>query len=111
MNLNLNIGTSVFKREAKSIEQVTNQLVTNGWTQTGSLGNRVKYFENSRLSITVVDGAIGTLIFPSGPVRGRIFGDSGLMANQTSVIGAGSDTNNDTQKQDKQVEGRVNQLT
>lgn len=109
--LDLNIGSSVMKREAKPIDQVTNQLKRNGWTQTGSLGNKIKYFENSRLSITVVDGPMGTLILPSGPIRGRLFGDSGLMVNQSSVIGAGAGSADNTENQDKQVRNRVDQIT
>jgi len=109
--LNLNIGTSVFKREVKSMEKVTNQLKRNGWEQTGSLGERVKYFENSRFNVTVIDGPAATVVIPSGPIRGRLFGDSGLMANQTSVIGAGSDTGDNMTKQDSQAKEKVNQIT
>ena len=109
--LDFNIGTSVFKREVKSIEEVVNQLKSNGWSQTGSLGNRIKYFENSKLNITVVDGVGGVLVFPSGPIRGRLFGSSGLSLNQTSVIGAGSNTSSGIEKQNKQVSERVEDIT
>ena len=109
--LNLNIGTSVMKREAKDIDEVTSQLRRNGWEQTGSLGDRVKYFENSRINITVIEGPMGTVILPSGPIRGRLFGDSGLMANQTSVVGLGADTGDDTTRQEQQARRKADQIT
>lgn len=109
--MNINIGSSVFKREAKSMDEVTNILKRNGWSQTGSLGSRVKYFENSGLSVTVVDGPMGTLIIPSGPIRGRMFGNSGLMTNQTSVIGAGADSNSQKENQNQQAGRKLEQHT
>lgn len=109
---NLNIGSSVLKRETKPYDEVLSQLRRNGWTQTGSLGDSVRYFENSGFSITVVDGPMATLIMPSGPVRGRVFGNSGLMANQTSVLGMGSDSSEkERENQNKQASNKVQQIT
>lgn len=109
--LNLNIGMSVMKRETKDIDEVTNQLKRSGWEQTGSLGDRVKYFENSKMSITVIDGPMATLIVPSGPIRGRVFGDSGLMVNQTSVVGLGADTGDSRDRQEQQASRKADQIT
>lgn len=109
--MDLNLGSSVFKREAKSMDKVVSRLKEEGWSETGSLGSRVRYFESSGISITVVEAAMGVLIFPSGPLRGRVFGDSGLNVNTTSVIGAGSNTDNDKEKQDRQASRKANQLT
>lgn len=88
--LNLNIGTSVVKRESRPTEEVVAQLENDGWEMTGSIGgDRVLYFEKSGINITVMEGPMGTLVFPSGPVRGRLFGNSGLMAGKKSVLGTG----------------------
>lgn len=109
--MNLNLGSSVLKREVKDINEVINQLQRNGWSQTGSLGDSVRYFENSGMNITVIDGPMATLIIPSGPIRGRVFGDSGLVANQTSVIGAGANSGDDSANQEKQARNKVQQIT
>lgn len=87
--LNLNIGSSVVKRETRPLEEISQQLREDGWTQTGSIGERILYFEKSGINITVMKGAMATLVFPSGPIRGRVFGDSGLMFGRASVIGTG----------------------
>lgn len=109
--MNLNIGSSVFKRETKTITEVADRLRRNGWQQTGSMGEKILYFENSGMSLTLVDAPMATLIFPSGPIRGRIFGDSGLDINQISVIGAGADTGSNGENQNRQARDKVEQLT
>jgi hypothetical protein len=73
-----NIGSSVVRRDSRSLSRVHTELSSNGWVQSGSLGDSIVYMENSGFSLTLVRGAAGTLVFPSGPVRGRLFGSSGL---------------------------------
>lgn len=90
--MELNLGTSVFKREDRPAEQVIRLLSQNGWSRTGSIGDRVTYMENSGINITVIQGAAGTIIIPSGPIRGRIFGDNNRFFSNVSVIGAGRNT-------------------
>lgn len=86
----INLGTSVLKREAKSIEDVAARLRRAGWEETGSVaGGRVRYFEEAGINITAVQGVFGTVIMPSGPVRGAIFGEDAVSLNRTSAIGAG----------------------
>lgn len=73
------ISSSVIRRDSRSRPAVMKELKNNGWSRTGSaLGGRLIYMENSGFSLTVVDGPAGTLVVPSGPIRGRVFGDSGL---------------------------------
>lgn len=93
------------------MEDVVKQLKRNGWEQTGSLGERVLYFENSRIGITVVDGPMGVLVMPSGPIRGRVFGDSGLQINQSTVLGAGSSSSDPEKNRDKAAASRQGQFT
>lgn len=108
---NINLGLSVFKREAKDVQDVLSTLQSNGWSQTGQILNgRVTYLENSGFSITVIDGPAGTAIIPSGPLRGKLFGDSGAEFSRTSVIGAGGSNNNDDQV-GQQVSDRGGELT
>lgn len=72
----INIGFSVFKREAQSIQDVVTHLQQNGWSVTSSIGdNRIVYLENSGVNITAVKGPLGTVVIPSGPIRGRMFGE------------------------------------
>lgn len=92
--LNLNFGSSVFKREAKSKMAVERHLQREGWEKTGDIGDRISYFESSGINITVVDGPMGTVILPSGPVRGTIFGVDNKLFSESSVIGAGADNEN-----------------
>lgn len=54
------------------------ELESNGWVKTDNLADRVHYLENSGFSLTVIDGPLGTIIVPSGPIRGRLFGTSGF---------------------------------
>lgn len=109
--LNINIGSSQLKREARDVEVVIKKLKRNGWTQSGSLGDRVLYFENTGMSITVIDGPMGTLVVPSGPVRGRLFGSSGLRINKNSVLDLSSDSDTDKDRQEKQAKRRNERLT
>lgn len=105
--LNLNIGTSVFKRESKSIGDVESRLVSDGWEKTGSTaGGRIRYYEKSGINITALSGPAGTVIMPSGPVRGMIFGtEDAVGINRTSVIGAGSvETEENVQTRERQGE-------
>lgn len=88
--LGINVGSSILKRETRTLDSITEQLQADGWVQTGSLGNRVRYFEKTGFNITAVEGPFGTVVVPSGPVRGRLFGsNSGLRANREGVIGTG----------------------
>lgn len=107
---NVNFGSSVLKREAKPMDEVANQLKRNGWEETGSIGSRARQFENSGLSVTVVDGPMATLVIPSGPIRGKVFGSSGLEANQTSVIGAGAGSSDSSNGQEEKIQKRTDQL-
>ena len=86
----LNFGTSVLKREGKSIEKVDQRLTNAGWVRTSSaLNGRVRYYELAGINITAVGGPLGTTIMPSGPVRGAIFGDDAVGFSSVSAIGAG----------------------
>lgn len=107
----MNIGSSVLKREAKSMDKVTDQLKRNGWSKTGEIADHAEYYENSGMSITVIEGLTATLIIPSGPIRGRVFGNSGFQLDDTSVIGAGADSGTDEEIQNRKAERKVNQIT
>jgi len=42
-------------------------------------GGRIHYHENDAgMNLTLVDGPRAVSLFPSGPIRGRLFGTSGL---------------------------------
>lgn len=101
--LNLNIGSSVVKREGKTLEQVESIYLNKGWTKTGEVaGGRVLYFENAGINITVISGAMGVLIVPSGPVRGRIFGEEAVTLNmeepEAAVVQSEAEDNTVDQK-------------
>lgn len=93
----LNVGGSVVKREVRDTQEVINKLSQDGWNKTGSRGDVVTYMEKSGINLTVVDGPVGTLIFPSGPFRGSFFGQDVNVLSRTSTIGlgaVGSDSSN-----------------
>lgn len=76
-NPNINIGLSVLKREAQPISDVINQLEKNGWKVTDTIGDdRIVYLENNGINITAIRGPRGTVVIPSGPIRGRVFGEN-----------------------------------
>jgi len=104
---NLNIGSSVVKRESSSIGTVENKLLRDGWEKTSSaLSGRVRYFEKSGINITVLQGALGTLVFPSGPFRGTIFGSDAVGIGSVSNIGLGA---NPSEKESKDETVRTQQ--
>jgi len=85
------LSSSVIKRDSRSVSDVTRELKQNGWNRTGSvLNGKLLYLENSGFSLTVADGPMGTLVFPSGPVRGRVFGNSGLNFGLMNTSSLGS---------------------
>lgn len=96
--MNLNFGFSVFKREAKDMANVERHLSRDGWEKTGEVGERVAYYEKSGINVTVIGGPRGTVIMPSGPIRGTVFGKNNKLFSDTSVIGAGKDTSNDSEE-------------
>lgn len=106
----VSLGTSVIKREDRPADQVITLLQRRGWEVTGRVGSRITYLENSGLNITVVEGPMGTIIMPSGPLRGRIFGENTMFFSNRSVIGAGRNNRNElkqatetTNRQSKKV--------
>lgn len=95
--LNISVGTSVLKREPRDIDEVAEKLKSEGWERTESiLGGRVQYFKSAGIGITAMQGPMGTVIMPSGPIRGQIFSGDTVGIGRTSSIGLGekaSDTN------------------
>jgi len=98
LGMDLNIGGSVMKREARPKDEVEKHLKQQGWKKEGDLGDRISYFSNSGVGITLVEGPSGTMILPSGPLRGPMFGGVDFFS-RTSVIGAGK--NNTRSKKNK----------
>jgi len=95
-NTGFNIGSSVVKRESKTIEAVEERLLGDGWKKTGEVANgRVRYYQKTGINITALKGPMATVLMPSGPVRGALFGQGAVGLNRSSVIGAGSSTNTD----------------
>lgn len=86
--MTLNISGSVVKRERADYEDIESKLINDGWQITGQIRDRVFYFQRSGINLTVVDGPTGTLVFPSGPVRGFIFGDGavGVSRNTPGIV-------------------------
>lgn len=84
--LDVNLGTSVLKREAKDIDEVEKILQRDGWEKTGQVANgRFRYYEYSNINITAIGGPLGTVIMPSGPVRGFIFGEFDMFSRRTAI--------------------------
>lgn len=96
----MNIDLSVIKRRSEPTEVVVNRLKTQGFSETGTvLSGKFTYMENSEgIGLTVVDGPSGTVIMPSGPVRGMVFGENsvgfGIMRSSSSGNGSSTSTSN-----------------
>lgn len=86
---NVNIGGSVIKREARPLSEVDRQLTGDGWEKTAQPLDRLAYYEKSGINITAMEGPRGTVIFPSGPLRGAMFGKNVSLVSRVSTIGAG----------------------
>lgn len=76
MELNL----SVIKRTSSSADQVKGELKSGGFIERKEImDGRVSHHENSLgIGMTVVDGPMGTLVVPSGPVRGLLMGENAV---------------------------------
>lgn len=92
----MNVDLSVIKRRTESASTIINRLKSQGFSQTNSImGGRLVYLENSEgIGLTVVDGPRGTVITPSGPIRGMVFGENsvGLGIVRSSSNGSSKDT-------------------
>lgn len=85
----LNVNLSVFKRVTNTLDEVDKALKDDGWSLTGSLGagERIKYYEQSGINITAIGGPAGTVVIPSGPVRGMLFGNGvNIFDKEGSVV-------------------------
>jgi len=71
---------SVVKRTSEDIDTVHAKLVEEGFEPTSHiLDGKVHYHENeSGINLTLVETRRGTLVFPSGPVRGNVFGKNAV---------------------------------
>jgi hypothetical protein len=72
-----NVDLSVIKRRTESIDRMERRLRAQGFSQTESILNgKVRYYENQEgIGLTLIDGPLGTVLTPSGPVRGTLFGE------------------------------------
>lgn len=69
------IELSTVKRTSEDKEVVESELLNEGWEETGSLMNgKVGYYEKSGINITLIDTRRGSVVIPSGPVRGNLLG-------------------------------------
>lgn len=94
-----NISLSVLKRDSREIGEVDQILKNNGWTMTASVGpgDRIRYYEQAGFNITAIGGPSGTVILPSGPLRGRIFGDGVFLASSEGTLGETSTVKNNSE--------------
>ena len=87
-NQPIEIGLSTVKRIAEPKERVESHLREGGWEETAiTLGERVSFYENSGINLTVLEGPFGTVILPSGPVRGLLFGQNATVFSRESALG------------------------
>jgi len=70
----------VFKRLSTDFADLHEQFEEAGFKHTGeALNGKVHYHESAGIGITLVEGPLGgTLVFPSGPVRGFIYGENSV---------------------------------
>lgn len=103
--MGLNFGGSVIKREAKPARAVRSRLERDGWNFVSEIaGGKISYYERSNINITVMEGPLGTVIIPSGPIRGRVFGDTDLFS-QESVLGMHSNAGMTEERAERQMKG------
>lgn len=78
------IEGSTFERTSKSLDELHNELIEAGFEHTGEVGegNIVHYHESENgVNLTLVELPRGSALFPSGPIRGTIFGDEAVGVN------------------------------
>jgi len=80
MELPIEFNSSVVKRVNMDWETFVDAVERSGFSQTGSAGGgRILYHENDAgFAVTLINGPRANLILPSGPIRGRLFGNSGF---------------------------------
>lgn len=112
MSLGPNLSFSVVKRETREFDEVQSFLDRKGWKRTGTLGSKVAYYQNAGVNLTVVDGPRAVLIFPSGPLRGRLFSENigfGFLS-EDSGLGMGVKQDSQPQSQSRSVDNGVNEM-
>lgn len=103
--LDLNFGSSIVKREAKPARRVKQRLQRDGWREISEVANgRVTYWSKTNFSITVIEGPLGTTIIPSGPIRGKVFGDIELFSRD-GVLGISQTTGRTERQAESQMKG------
>lgn len=80
MNLPIEFSSSVVKRVNMDWDVFVSAVEESGFEQVSSIaGGRILYHENDAgFGVTLVNGPRAKLILPSGPLRGRLFGNTGL---------------------------------
>lgn len=82
----IDIDMSVFRSERRSIDDVERDLRRRGWKKVSEKrGGRVRYMENKGINLSLIQLPFRTVVVPSGPVRGFVFGDN------VSLISSGQD--------------------
>lgn len=104
MELNL----SVIKRTSSDIDDVKDELDSGGFVEKKEImDGRVSHHENSLgIGMTVVDGPLGTLVVPSGPVRGLMMGENSVGIGDVFPDVGGGDDNNSESSQTEDVMNR-----
>lgn len=72
----MDINLPVIKRTSSPMSDVIDSLEDSGFEQTGQmLGGAVRYYENDfGLGLSIFEAPRSTIITPSGPLRGAVFG-------------------------------------
>lgn len=103
------IDLSVFKRRDEPLDAVHARLKSQGFEHTGTaLNGRIHYHENQEgIALTLVDGPAGTLVFPSGPLRGAFFGDRavGLGLDRGPASQSSSSSSNQSSRRSQRDRG------
>ena len=83
-----NIELSVLKRYNADASDVHDFLEEQGFEhKSDALGGRIHYHESEGgFGLTLVEGPAGSLVLPSGPIRGSVFGSRSVSLGGESAV-------------------------
>ena len=72
--------SSAVKRTSKSLDEIHQEFLDAGFEHTGTaLDGKIHYHENENgLNVTLIETRRGSLVLPSGPIRGNLFGENAV---------------------------------
>lgn len=102
-----NVNLPVFKRTSAPADDVIESIKDGGFEMKGSaLKGRLTHHENDNgIGLSVVDAPFGTVVLPSGPIRGAFLGENSVGMKSIIPESPSGEENSNRGEQDSQTRG------